>query len=185
MDKQLRRILNLVRKTGDRMVVTDTNGDDVYVVMGLEQYEHLVDPSAGSSDDDDEDWNEGWWKDGPDLDKPSGGPNFLDDLTDDPETFAQPPKPPGTSARADSPSVQASPVDIWEAMRPAGETGETWDIAALSDREKVDLERQFEAYQNTKKAETSEKPETSERENQGSKNDEDFGEEQFYLEPVE
>ena len=42
MKDQLKRILNLVRKTGDTMIVTDPNGDDVYVVMGLDQYENIL-----------------------------------------------------------------------------------------------------------------------------------------------
>lgn len=43
MKDQFQRILNLVRRTGDTMVVTDTNGENVYVVMGLGRYEGLLD----------------------------------------------------------------------------------------------------------------------------------------------
>ncbi len=44
MTDQFRHILDLVRKTGDTMIVTDPNGEDVFVVMGLEQYEGLKKP---------------------------------------------------------------------------------------------------------------------------------------------
>lgn len=166
MDKQLRRILDLVRRTGDRMVVTDSNGEDVYVVMGLEQYESLVDISLP---DDEEGWGEGWWDDNAGLDKPSGGPG--PSLSDGPAT--------------------TGPSDIWEAMQPAGEPGNTWDLNKMSDIEKSDLERQFQEYQRQKEQESVVKSqETVESvpaaaEVADDKKDEDFGEEQFYLEPVE
>ena len=167
MDKQLRRILDLVRRTGDRMVVTDSNGEDVYVVMGLEQYESLVDVALP---EDDQEWGEGWWDDNAGLDKPSGntGPSL-----------------------GGAPVPDEGPTDIWEAMKPAGEQGDTWDLATMSDIEKSDLERQFQEYQRQKEQESSGKvnepvesvpvmPNAAE-----GKIDEDFGEEQFYLEPVE
>ena len=40
---QFQRILNLVKKTGDRLVVTDPNGEHAYVVMDIDDYEFLVD----------------------------------------------------------------------------------------------------------------------------------------------
>lgn len=154
MDTQLRRILDLVRKTGDRMVVTDANGEDVYVVMGLEQYEDLVNVASPEDDDrlDDDFWN-GYTG----LDNPKDGPS-------------------------------AGPSDIWEAMRPAGEPGETWDMGKMTDAEKFDLERQFEEYQKQKEAPAEAKEEirkSEAQEEKQAKTDEDFGEEQFYLEPVE
>ena len=36
------RILDLVRRTGDKMVVTDPNGDDAYVIMDLDEYELML-----------------------------------------------------------------------------------------------------------------------------------------------
>ncbi len=38
----MRRILNLVEKTGDKVVVTDPAGEHPYVLMNLEQYEGLA-----------------------------------------------------------------------------------------------------------------------------------------------
>lgn len=48
------RILDLVRRTGDKMVVTDSNGDDAYVVMDLDEYE-LILAEAGIIDGTDDD----------------------------------------------------------------------------------------------------------------------------------
>ncbi|MFA5127747.1 MAG: hypothetical protein WC457_01955 [Patescibacteria group bacterium] len=39
--KQLNRLLNLVRETGDRLVVADNESDDVFVLMNLDEYENL------------------------------------------------------------------------------------------------------------------------------------------------
>ncbi|NBS41097.1 type II toxin-antitoxin system Phd/YefM family antitoxin [bacterium] len=164
MDKQLRRILNLVRKTGDRMVVTDSNGEDVYVVIGLDQYEELVSPveDMGESDSG-ESWGEGWWEPGPEGDVP--------------------PVPPAVVEVADAPS------DIWETMKPAGQDGETWDLDKMTEAEKVDLEKQYREYQKSKErvVEPTVQPVVPEikKVEEKPKEDEDFGEEQFYLEPVE
>lgn len=152
------------------MVVTDVNGEDVYVVMGLEQYESLVDVSLP---DDEGDWGEGWWDDHTGLDKPSGD-----------GTSAVPPA-------SSVPEVQTTPSDIWEAMQPAGEPGDTWDLSKMSEVEKSDLERQFQEYQRQKDQESATKPQKTVdsvpvvAEAADDKKDEDFGEEQFYLEPVE
>lgn len=186
MDKQLRRILNLVRKTGDRMVVTDTNGDDVYVVMGLEQYENLVIPkenvekshglpsdlSAVALAKAEAPQSEGWWSDcGPELEEEEGRVG------------------PPSVAVAVVPSVVTPPPpsDIWEAMTPAGSESETWDISKMSDVEKTDLERQFENYQQARVQESvgTEKPAVEAEPKKEDQKDEDFGEEQFYLEPIE
>ncbi len=129
MKDTLRRILDLVRKTGDTMVVTDQEGEDVFVVMGLEQYEFLIDET--------------------------------------PRQF--------NTATA---SKSAEP-EIWDTMKSAGEEGETWDLAQMSEEELSELEEQYRQFakRNVETAieEPSEKP----------KKKNDFGEEQFYLEPVE
>jgi hypothetical protein len=172
MDKQLRRILDLVRKTGDRMVVTDTNGEDVYVVMGLSQYEELVgvDEDFDPSDYlDNQDWDEGWWNDYDGLDKPPlSGPDLAESLDVKPDL----------EPRATSPEP---PKDIWEAMPPAGSDAETWDMEQMSPMEMSDLERQFQEYQAQQMADKANEADKA----TGGKKDEDFGEEQFYLEPVE
>lgn len=183
MDKQLRRILDLVRKTGDRMVVTDTNGDDVYVVMGLEQYEALVD--LGS---DDFDYSG--------VDKPEVGPysggDFEEPERDLPEEYYAPrPSSEGPSATYTPPSAvdtSTEPPDIWDLMQPAGAEGSTWDLEKLTGAERKDLEKQFVEYQQRKAEEESRiKAQESKKveEVKETKKEEEFGEEQFYLEPIE
>lgn len=41
-EELMRRLLNLVEKTGDKVVVTDPAGEHPYVLMNLEQYEGLA-----------------------------------------------------------------------------------------------------------------------------------------------
>ncbi|HPV70886.1 MAG TPA: hypothetical protein PKY08_03285 [Candidatus Magasanikbacteria bacterium] len=42
MDSSLKRIINLIKKTGDRFIVTETDGDLSYVVLSLDDYEKLL-----------------------------------------------------------------------------------------------------------------------------------------------
>lgn len=41
-EETLKRLLSLIEKTGDRLVVTDPAGEHPYVMMGLDHYEKLV-----------------------------------------------------------------------------------------------------------------------------------------------
>lgn len=168
MKDQLKRILSLVRKTGDTMIVTDPNGEDVYVVMNLDQYESLLDthsPISFDKDDlvnfDDENSDNSW-----------------EDLKSTEESIK---------------SSQREP-DIWQTMKPAGETGETWDVSKMSENELQELEHQYQIFA-SQTVEDSISPigldETSTPESEVQKpintkeNEENFGEEQFYLEPIE
>ena len=163
MKDQLKRILKLVRRTGDTMVVTDPNGEDVYVVMNLDQYENLLDASETGSTDEtfSSKEEEFYWT--------------------EPETPSIP-----------QISTDSTP-DIWNTMKPAGEDGDTWDMTTMSEQELANLELQYkefaaksvsEAILDTNQpladleAEEANTPETK-------ANDEDFGEEQFYLEPID
>ncbi|MBI4591826.1 hypothetical protein HY733_00015 [Candidatus Uhrbacteria bacterium] len=51
MENHLKRVLNLVRKIGDTMVVVDKDGSDSFVVMDLDRYEMLLDAQDGFEDD--------------------------------------------------------------------------------------------------------------------------------------
>ncbi|MEK7665951.1 MAG: hypothetical protein AAB337_03705 [Patescibacteria group bacterium] len=51
MKPQFQRILDLVKRTGDRMIVTDADGSSAYVIMGLDQYEYLLDHSEARLSD--------------------------------------------------------------------------------------------------------------------------------------
>ena len=76
-------------------------------------------------------------------------------------------------------------------MKPAGAEGETWDMSKMSETELKNLEDQYKAFaaQSVSEAieETSTAAAPSEPVEQPKKeeNEEDFGEEQFYLEPIE
>ena len=86
-------------------------------------------------------------------------------------------------------SVVENTPDIWNTMKPAGEVGETWDLAQLSEEEAVNLEEQYKKY--TQEFVMGSVPESiletkiEEIPPKLAENEEDFGEEQFYLEPIE
>ncbi|MFA4845951.1 MAG: hypothetical protein WC654_05320 [Patescibacteria group bacterium] len=91
-------------------------------------------------------------------------------------------------------NLQPPTPNIWDVMPDAKNQGETWDPDNLSEDEMVDLEKQYEQFakRSVKEAigeiqvQPMIEPEASEHpEPPVSKKDEDFGEEQFYLEPVE
>lgn len=166
MDKHFKRILNLVRRTGDRMVVTDPTGDDAYVVMGLDAYEELIEAQEFSADLAAEQ----------EVQKASA--------SDTPPFPSEDDVPQETTLEEQT----QHDLRVWEAMRPAGVQGETWDMAKLTEGEKLEVEQ---AYQDLKirredaktSAPTSPKPQTVE--SQVLAEEDEPGEEQFYLEPVE
>ncbi len=59
---QINRVIGLVRKTGDRVVVLDQETEDVLVMMRLDEYENLMDFALPSGEDgplpDFEQWDE-------------------------------------------------------------------------------------------------------------------------------
>lgn len=150
MDNHLKRVLNLVRKTGDTMIVVDKDGQESFVVMDLDQYEMLLDAQFMG-----EDWDDG----------------MVEEESSEEEVQPQP--------------KTSSGPDIWDVMPAAGEEGETWDVDQLSQEEFADLEKQYEAFASghAKEAieETKEETKTVPKKNE----DDEYGEEQFYLEPVE
>jgi len=155
MDQHFKRILNLVRRTGDRMVVTDQNGDDAYVVMGLDAYEALIEAQEFSADLAVEQEEER-------AATPDTPPPLEED--DVPlETTLQ------EQAERD--------LRVWEAMRPAGTEGETWDMAKLSEVEKREVEQAYRDLKARREKSVAVPP--------VSTNEDEPGEEQFYLEPVE
>lgn len=158
MKDQLKRILNLVRKTGDTMIVTDPNGDDVYVVMNLDQYESLLELPNDS---------------------------YLETLENDEQIEDIWPELPISESNN---SETKRETDIWETMQPAGENGDTWNVSNMSEMEIADMERQYKDYVTKAISDVvePEKDKTTENTSQIPKqNEEEFGEEQFYLEPIE
>lgn len=150
MKDQFRRILNLVRHTGDTMVVTDTNGEDVYVIMDIDQYELLLNMEENGLDAD-----------------------LNDECLEEDESDEFIPQEPDVHA----------PTDIWEAMKPAGEEGDTWDPSAMNEAELADLEKQYHAF--TQKNVQTAIQETEKTVEKIPEKPDEFGEESFYLEPVE
>lgn len=122
MTDQFRHILNLVRKTGDTMIVTDPEGDDVFVVMDLDKYEALL-------------------------------------------------------------SAETKEKDLWDVMKPANSDSKTWDMEEMNEQELAELEKQYHEFanKNVEKAIEENLPKIEEK----PKEDDNFGEEEFYLEPVE
>ena len=167
MKDQLKRILKLVRRTGDTMVVTDPNGEDVYVVMNLDQYENLLDLNEESVF----------------VDGESG------ECNDSEEDFSW---MPSETSRNSEISTDSAP-DIWSTMQSAGENGETWDTSIMSDEELANLERQYKEFAEKSVSEVISDQSSSigelipeePKKLETPLNEEDFGEEQFYLEPID
>ena len=148
MKDKFRRILELVQQTGDTMVVTDPDGEEVFVVMGLDRYESMIYKPGFKPDSD------------PGLNV-SINKSFVEE-----NTSRQP--------------------DIWDTMQPAGEKGETWDLAKLQEDELADLEDQYKQFTQKNVVEAMEEVQKpTENQFKKAEENEDFGEEQFYLEPIE
>lgn len=149
MEKKFRRILDLVRRSGDRIIVTSPEGDDAFVVMDLEDYEILMELEqlAISS-------QEAFEKEGNDAGPP----------------LAEAVEPPG----------------IFDVMQSADSGGPTWDLSAMSAAERSEVEAQFRAQSGGEKPSEIrvEEPKIVPLDQKGD-DDDDLGEEQFYLEPVE
>lgn len=146
MENHLKRVLSLVRKTGDTMIVVDRDGEESFVVMDLDQYEMLLDAQFMG-----EDWDDGMVEE----------ESSEEEIQPQPKTSSEP--------------------DIWDVMPAAGEEGETWDVDQLSQEEFADLEKQYEAFASRHVKEAIEETKTAPK----KKEDDEYGEEQFYLEPVE
>jgi len=141
------------------MIVTDSDGENAYVVIDLDQYELFIDAPFSKGKEIDSGVETDIY---PDID-PENEPN--DVVGHDLEEEGIP--------------------DIWDVMKSAGGEGPTWNPEQLSDEELVDLEKQYEAFakRNVQDAIEETIPKTAESD---SKKDEDeFGEEQFYLEPID
>jgi hypothetical protein len=48
-DETMKRFLELVERTGDKVIVTDPAGEHPYVLMSLDQYERLLSPTSSPS----------------------------------------------------------------------------------------------------------------------------------------
>ena len=161
MDQQLRRLLALAKRTGDRLIITDPDGLQTYVLMGLDQYESLMGLKAKISSTN-----------LPVKERPisrsvkaappaSEFPPLIEDVDED-----------------------EVPTDIWDVVAPADRVNETWDLAKMSQEERLNVQKQFELYKNREKAKN-QPPIVASQPVSPVIDEDDFGEEQFYLEPVE
>ena len=147
----LRRILDLAKRTGDRVIVTDPDGDEAFVLMGFDQYEAMLGakpkttvlPAKKGLDD---------------------GPRLRQDRAR---------RPVAESTDFDD----SAPPDLFDLMKPAGESGDTWDLGKMSEGEREEVLRQFTAYQEAASPAAKSSPKAAEND--------DLNEDQFYLEPIE
>lgn len=123
------------------MVVTDPDGEDVFVVMDVDRYERILG-------------------------------NVQSDTKIQPLTLRS--------------EQKSSEPDIWETMKPAGEEGETWDLSKMQEEELAQLEDQYRQFaQNRVESAIEEINKTESKNEEKPEDSEEFGEEQFYLEPIE
>ncbi|HBO99968.1 MAG: hypothetical protein UU48_C0002G0030 [Candidatus Uhrbacteria bacterium GW2011_GWF2_41_16] len=162
MDFQLKRILNIVRQTGDRIIVTDTNGKDAYVVMGLDAYEALMlNPEEKNEISS--------------ITVESPGENL--DLL-----------PPVQEKKEE---ISSDSKRIWDVL-PTNKDVSTWDQNQLTSEERQVLAQVFQRLNHSpsvsepvvKSVETS-REEFSKKQTNSLGEDLEGGEEQFYLEPIE
>lgn len=163
MNENFKRILDLARRTGDTMIVTDPDGQDAFVLMDLDQYEMLMDVDHAIDPYADGDWS--------DVDEMAGY-----DLIDEEQSDFVPV----------SEVIAEQAPDIWQTMQSAGEKGETWDVASMSESEILELEKQYRNFTNQGVEEAiEEEAKQTIPPVKKQQNEDDFGEEQFYLEPIE
>ena len=165
MNQNFQRIIEIARRTGDRVIVTDQNGEDPVVIMGLDQYEaflsekmHINKPAHRNAQE-----------------KRVESNDVLQEVVQEESQ---------NTANTNEP-----PSEIWTTMKAAAAEGETWDLAKLSADELADLEEQYRAFSEKSKGkalELAEKEDMGEQEIVEDVREEDAaGEEQFYLEPID
>ncbi len=143
MTGHMKKIFEIIRKTGDRVILTDFNSEETYVLMSLTEYEGLLQTSEISQN------------------------SLVSGQTIESE--------PNTNTKN----------DIWEFMKGAGSSSETWDLSQMSAAELEVLERQYQTFTQTKAQEDENIKKTKEPRFSTEKDMGESGEEQFYLEPIE
>jgi hypothetical protein len=163
-----KRLLDLARRTGDRLIVTDPEGDGAFVVMSVDQYESLLD---AQHDFEGSDQLEGF------------GDRPWEASFDDPEEY-DPGNLSETAGPTGLPSEESQGFDdadfwkketdkkIWDAMVEANDPSPTWNLEHLDAGEREEVKGRFEQWKEAKK-------------DVSPVGGEDEGEERFYLEPIE
>ncbi len=156
MKDQFKRILNLVRKTGDTLIVTDPNGENSYVVMDLNQYERLLDKRFESDEldeSDDEDPLGEWTRNRPSPVDTTELPNLWDVMQPAGETG-------GTWNVSEMSENELKNLEEQYQAYAAQSVAEAIEEVAAIPHKEDDVAKI-------------------------PQKEEDFGEEQFYLEPIE
>jgi hypothetical protein len=73
--------------------------------------------------------------------------------------------------------------DLWDVMKPANSDSKTWDMEEMNEQELAELEKQYNEFANKNVEKAIE--ENMSKIEEKPKEDDNFGEEEFYLEPVE
>jgi hypothetical protein len=174
MKNQFERVLNLVRRTGDTMIVVDKEGDDAYVVMDLDQYEAMLGESTQKSSDQaptQVSQQEVW-----DLMQQAGdsgetwdmGQMSAEELADLEQQYRE------FAARHVQEAIEETQESAPEfAPEPEPEPESEAEPEPVEEPEVIEVEP--ESVQNLEKTEDFETIDA----------DDEFGEEQFYLEPIE
>ncbi len=162
MMNNFERILRLVQRTGDRVVVLEKETDQAYVVMDLDEYETMLDVQHDLSIVDDQE---------------------MVNASDESGLLQEEVLNTGELDGGDSEGV-----DVWDVMQGANDSGQTWDPTSLSEEELVDLEQQYQAFANRHVQEAIDEvqvPQGLSPNLEASTDEDEYGEESFYLEPVE
>ena len=178
-------------------MVTDQGGDNAYVVMDLDHYELLVDAVEEGGFEPEVLEEEVQVQETDDFPAQEFDLDFgeEEEPTDVPLEMTR---------MSDTVAKIRQEMDIWDTMKPADQEGQTWDMSQLSQEELSNLEQQYQQFaaKNVQEAisETVSHqeepvqqvdlmpevaPEAPQSEVENTPLDEEFGEEQFYLEPVE
>ncbi len=187
MQDQFKRILDLVRKTGDTMVVTDPNGKDVYVVMDLEHYESMVEEMTGGNEEEGDCGDNCCQRIPMQTNLTQIVPTKKEEEWQIPDEFIIDDPEGGLADEVETGGGQGMPndLDIWSTMQSANESGPTWNVSQMDGSEVAELERQYKefAQKNVQQAINEGNPGIQTIE--AKEPIEEFSEEQFYLEPIE
>lgn len=149
MSNYWKRVEDLVRRTGDRVILTDQAMEkEPLVLMNLTEYESLIDLETTCNSV---------------VENTLPTKELLDEMS---------PMP-----------------DVWDVLPQAGDSVQTWDLDQLSQEEKEEVKTVFEQRNYRKQEhrdELADRKELKETiEPSEIEPDDEFAEEQFYLEPIE
>jgi len=181
MQGKWERLIRLVRETGDRLVVTDSESEDVFVLMSIGQYEELLGGQDTNHHDEDH---------AAQAQQPASQPVMQEIAGEQYEEVV--------SVRQD----EDPPEEIWDVLQSGEDAAvdegasESWDMSRLNDEEKAFLKSQYEKFKQSgsgAKKPANEPPSTTPQPQAKPEprvvveddQDDDFTEEQFYLEPIE